>query len=90
MEGGGQAHPWPRAQRWAGLGPATGLGPGSVCVITAKKKFIYLPDPRGAGHVEAFQFLSVCLYVCMSVCMYVCMSVLTLNFKASHWMIDYG
>ena len=24
-------------------------------------QFIYLPDPRGAGHVDGFQFLSVCL-----------------------------
>ena len=28
---------------------------------------ILLPDPRGAGHVEASQFLSVCLCVCPSV-----------------------
>ena len=29
---------------------------------------LWLPDPRGAGHVEAFQFLSVRVSVCVSVC----------------------
>ena len=24
-------------------------------------QYIYLPDPRGAGHVDGFQFMSVCL-----------------------------
>ena len=40
---------------------------------------IFLLDPRGAGHVEVFQFLSVCLCVSM------CLSVSPLNFKTSHW-----
>ena len=35
--------------------------------------FRFLPDPRGAGHVEAFQFLSVCVCVCE------CVSVCSLN-----------
>ena len=35
---------------------------------------LYLMDPRGAGHVEAFQFLSLCACVCMSVCLCVCVS----------------
>ena len=26
----------------------------------------FLPDPRGAGHVEAFQILCVCVCVCLS------------------------
>ena len=42
--------------------------------------FVFLPDQRGAGHVEAFQFLSVCMSVCVSVSQ--------LNFKTSYWASD--
>ena len=55
-----------------------------------------LPDPRGAGHVEAFQFLSICLSVCLSKCPDIKLQDLSLalrshdQFQASHWMMDDG
>ena len=55
-----------------------------------------LPDQRGAGHVEAFQFLSVRMSECLSECPDIKLQGLSLalrshdQFQASHWMMDDG